>query len=205
MADSDRTNALTRPVPPTTGRVGIRGFLALGAVVGAAGWGATVLLTARPDAVAAPEWTAVGAWAVLVAVMGGVGVFGTPDAVRFSRPMLAWSVANGSASVASVLGVLGVLPDRAHLVAWSLAGATGYLATGLLVGRPDARVYRVAAVLEGVLFVGVLGGLDGTTALGLLGVCHALPLALVAATDDRRAPLVLVGGFLAVVAMGTVA
>jgi hypothetical protein len=191
---------------PTLGRVGVDGFLALGAAVGAVGWSTTALLTARPDPVGDPELAAMAVWFGLVGVMVGVGTLATPDAVRFSRPLLAWGGANGTATLVSTLALVGVLPSAVHLYAWPLAGLVGYAATARFVGRRnarDARLYGTAAVLEAATLGLALAGGPPVLVFALLGVCHALPLALVAGTRTARAPYVLVGGYLFVLATGT--
>ncbi|PSQ09965.1 hypothetical protein BRC93_11175 [Halobacteriales archaeon QS_5_70_15] len=95
---------------PTLGPVGIDRFLAVGAAVGGVGWGVTVLRTAVPGLVADPELVAMVVWIGLVGVVVGVGTLATPDAVRFSRPLLAWGGANATATLLSTLSLVGVLP-----------------------------------------------------------------------------------------------
>jgi hypothetical protein len=144
-------------------------------------------------------------WVGLVGVMIGVGTFLTSDAVRFSRPLLAWGGANGTATLLSTLALLGCLPPVVHLYAWPLAGAIGYAATARFVGgrsTGDARLYGTAAVLESATLGLVLVGVAPALVFALLGVCHALPLALIAGTRTARAPYVLVGGYLFVLAVG---
>jgi hypothetical protein len=188
---------LARLVPPTLDRVGLHGFLALGALVGAVGWAVTALLAARPDVVATPVLTSVVLWTGLVALMAGVGILLTPDSLRFSRPMLTWGSVNGLATVATVGSLLDVLPDGTPLVAWSLAGLIGYTATASWTTGPDRRIYAVAAALElGTLLV--VTSLTPAAGYALLGVCHALPLALVATTEHRLAPHALVATWLLV-------
>jgi hypothetical protein len=54
-----------------------------------------------------------------VAVLAAVGAFATPDAVRFSRPLLAWGAANGTATHLSTLAlalVVGTRTDQASIV-----------------------------------------------------------------------------------------
>ena len=190
---------------PTLGRVGLDGFLALGAAVGAVGWGVTALLAARPDQVGDPELVAMAVWFGLVGVMVGVGTLATPDAVRFSRPLLAWGGANGTATLLSTLALVGVLPSAVHLYAWPLAGAVGYTATARLVGGRNprvARLYATAALLEAATLGLALVGVAPAIVFALLGVCHALPLALAAGARTARAPYVFVGGYLFVLAVG---
>jgi hypothetical protein len=190
---------------PTLDLVGVDGFLAIGAAVGGVGWGVTVLLTAVPGLVADPEIVAMAVWVGLVGVMVGVGTLGTTDAVRFSRPLLAWGGANGTATLLSALALVGVLPSVVHLYAWPLAGLVGYAATARLVGgrsHGDARLYGTAAVLESATLGLALAGGSPVLVFALLGVCHALPLALIAGTRAVRAPVVLVGGYLFVLAVG---
>lgn len=184
--------ATTPPVRlplPTLGAVSGRAFLALGAVVGGLGWGVTALLTARPGLAGAadPALLAALAWAPLVGLMVGVGVFATPDTVRFARPFLVWGPANGAASVATVAALLGWLPPSTYWLAWALAGATGYLATGVAVRRAggDGRLWLAAAACEsGVLLAGLTVG--GSWPFALLGALHAVPLALSATGLARR-------------------
>jgi hypothetical protein len=169
------------PPVPTLGAVSGRGFLAVGAAVGATGWGATALLTARPGLAApvAPAVAATGVWIPLIAVMVGVGLFGTPDPVRFGRPFLIWGPANGLATLATVAALLGWLPEATYWLSWALAGAAGYLGTGLTVRRADGdgRLWFAAAACEGaVLVAGAAVG--GAWPFVLLGTVHVLPLAL---------------------------
>jgi hypothetical protein len=152
-----------------------------------------------------PELLVMAVWFGLVGVMIGVGTLATPDAVRFSRPLLAWGGVNGVATLLSTLVLLGGLPPVVHLYAWPLAGLVGYAATARLVGRRnarDARLYGTAAVLEAATLGLVLVGERPALVFALLGVCHALPLALIAGTRTVRAPYVLVGGYLFVLAVG---
>jgi hypothetical protein len=100
-------------------------------------------------------------------------------------------------------------PPTAHLYAWPLAGLAGYAATARSVrGRNsrDARLYATAAVLgAGTLGLALAGG-PSVLVVALLGVCHALTLALIAGARTARAPYVLVGAYLlVVVAAGRVA
>ena len=195
----------TGPSPgslPTLGRVGLDGFLAVGAAVGAVGWGVTAGLTARPEVVADPELASMAVWIGLVGVMATVGAFTTPDEVRFSRPLLGWGAANGTATLLSMLALVDVLPDTVHLHAWPLAGLAGYAATARFVGGRDGQLYATAAVLEGVTLGLVLGGLPPALVFALLGVCHSLALVLVVGTRTTRAPLVLVGTYLFVLVVG---
>lgn len=182
---------------PTTGRVSLDGFLTLGAGVGTVGW-AVALLAATTTLVPGPELATMAVWTVLVAVMVGVGLFGTPDSVRLSRPLLAWSVANGAASVVSLLALLGSLPDATHVVAWGLAGAGGYGVTGWLLGGRDGGVYLTAATFELFTVGNALAVGARPVHLALLGVCHVVPLVLVVATETRRAPYLLGVAWLAV-------
>lgn len=186
---------------PTTGRVSLDAFLTLGAGVGTVGWSVTLLAATTP-AVSTPELAAMAVWAVLVGVMVGVGLFGTPDSVRLSRPALAWGVANGSASLASLLALLGFLPDATHVVGWGLAGAVGYGVTGRLVGGRDGGVYLAAAAFE--LFTVGNALLIGARPihLALLGVCHVVPLLLVVGTETRRAPYLLGGAWVGTLLAG---
>lgn len=172
---------LTLPVP-TLGAVSGRGFLAVGAAVGVLGWGSTALLTVRPGIAAplAPALAATTVWAPLVVLMVAVGLFGTPDTVRFARPFLVWGPANGLASLATVAALLGRLPEATYWLAWALAGAAGYLGTGLAVRRAgdDGRLWFAAACCEaGALVAGVTVG--GPWPFILLGAVHVLPLTLV--------------------------
>lgn len=184
------------PVLPTTATVGRDGFLALGAAVGAVGWTVTVAVTLRPGLVPDPTLVVVGVWAVLVGVMGSVGAFATPDAVRFSRPLLGFAAANGTASVATLLAVGGVLPPATHAVAWALAGAVGYGLAARSVDA-DAATYATAAVLDALVAASVL--LGGATArhLAVVGICHVVPLVAVS-RGWKRGPA-LVAGTVAVV------
>jgi hypothetical protein len=194
---------------PTLGRVSGRSFLTLGAVVGALGWGVTALLTARPSLLGplAPgvelAFLVALAWVPLVLVMVGVGVFATPDRVRFARPFLVWGPANGAASVATVAALAGWLPPSTYWLAWALAGTTGYLGTAAAVRRAggNARLWLSAAVAEvGVVVAAATAG--GPWPFLLLGVAHALPLALDASGLARRRgaavlPVAVVAGLLA--------
>jgi hypothetical protein len=202
VADTRRAGVDSPPVP-TTARVSLDGFLTLGAGVGTVGWG-VALFAATTPAVPTPELVSMAVWAVLVGVMVGVGVLGTPDAIQLSRPMVAWGVANGSASVASLLALFGVLPDATHVVAWGLAGSVGYGVTGRLVDGRDGSVYLTAAAFE-AFTVGnalVVGGRP--VHLALLGVCHVVPLVLVVGTETRRAPYLLGGAWVATLLAGLV-
>lgn len=180
-------STLARFAPPTLGRVDLDRFLALGAAVGALGWGGTALLTARPGLVGDPVLVSVALWAVLVAVMVGVGVFATPDEVRFSRPMLVWGPANALASLVTVGVLFGPLPDWTLPDAWALAAVLGYYASARATAGNDRNVYLTAVFFEVMAFG------TGTSPAGFvaLGVCHVVPLLLVAFTDFRRAPYVL--------------
>jgi len=182
---------LARLAPPTLARVDLDRFLALGAAVGALGWSATALLTARPDVVADPVLVSVALWGVLVAVMIGVGVFATPDAVRFSRPILVWGPANALASLVTLGVLFGPLPDWALPGVWALAGAVGYEASRRAVDGPARPVYLAATFVE-VLTLGAVLVVPPAGVFVLLGVSHALPLALVVSTDDPRAAGALV-------------
>jgi hypothetical protein len=77
-----------RFAPPTRAAVSRDAFLTLGAAVCAVGWGLTALLGAFPALVPDPVLVSVGLWGTLIAPVVGVGVFLTPDTVRFSQPML---------------------------------------------------------------------------------------------------------------------
>jgi hypothetical protein len=178
---------------PTLGILGSRGFLALGAAIGAVGWTVTALLTARPALAAVipgpddPALLVAALWLVLIAVMMGAGLFATPDAVRFSRPMLVWGPANGLATLATVGALLGALPTATSWLAWALAGATGYLATGLAIRRVggDGRTWLAAAGCEALVPVAALLA-GGPWPFAVLGAVHTLPLALDAADPERR-------------------
>jgi hypothetical protein len=201
---------------PTLGAVSGRSFLALGAVVGALGWGVTALLTARPSLAGLlgpdvdPAFLVALVWVPLVLVMVGVGVFATPDGVRFARPFLVWGPANGAASVATVGALLGWLPGTTYWLAWTLAGAAGYLATGIAVRTAggDGRLWLAAAGAEaGVLVAGVTVG--GPWPFAVLGVLHATPLTLSATGLDRRhgtaaalVPVLVVAGMLVAARLG---
>jgi hypothetical protein len=215
-ASSDRA-ASDPPVRlplPTLGRVSGRSFLALGAVIGALGWGVTALLTAWPSLLALlapgiePVFLVALVWMPLVLVMVGVGVFATPDRVRFARPFLVWGPANGAATVVTVAALVGWLPPPTYWLAWALAGAAGYCWTAAAVGRAggDARLWLSATVAEvGVVAAGATVG--GPWPFLLLGVAHALPLALDASGLARRRgaavlPVAAVAGLLAI-ALGT--
>lgn len=197
---SDAPPPERRPPPlrslglPTLGQLSGRRFLALGAAVGAVGWSVTALLTARPMLAAVapaplddPALLASAVWFALVPVMIGTGLFATPDRVRFSRPMLVWGPANGLASVATVAALFGALPPATYWLAWALAGAAGYLATGVAVqdvgGR--GRTWLAAAGCEALVPVAALGP-GGPWPFAVLGVVHALPLALDAVDGERR-------------------
>ncbi|MFC7226089.1 hypothetical protein N0B31_01635 [Salinirubellus salinus] len=192
-------SSLARLAPPTLARVDLDRFLALGALVGAVGWGATALLTARPDLVADPVLVSVALWGVLVAVMVGVGVFATPDEVRFSRPMLVWGPANALASLVTLAVLFGPLPAWTLPDAWALAGLVGYYASARATEGNDRNVYLTAAFFEVTTF----GTGTSPAVFVALGVCHVVPLVLVAFTDFRRAPYVLGGVWLAVVLAAT--
>jgi hypothetical protein len=120
--------------------------------------------------------------------MVGVGVFGTPDEVRFSRPMLVWGPANATATVLTLGALFGPLPDLALPAAWALAGAVGYGASGRFSAGAERRTYLAAAFAECLTLGMVVVGLPPGGVFVLLGVCHALPLALVVSTDDPRTP-----------------
>lgn len=191
--DPGATDPPVRLPLPTLGAVSGRSFLALGAVVGALGWGVTTLLTARPSLAGLlgpgvdPALLVTLAWGPLVLVMVGVGVFATPDGVRFARPFLVWGPANGAASVATVAALLGWLPAATYWLAWALAGVAGYLATGIAVRNAggDGRLWLAAAGSEaGVLVAGVTVG--GPWPFALLGLLHVAPLTLSATGLDRR-------------------
>lgn len=175
---------------PTAGVVDRDGFLTVGALVGALGWSTTVALALFPGLAARPTLAALVVWAVLVALMVAVGAFATPDAVRFSRPLVAFGVANGLAALATALAFLGHLPDVTYAVAWGLAGAVGYGVAARTVPGPDARVYGVAAVLD-LLAVGTAAALPGWLTLALVGVCHVVPLAAVASRTAWGSTLVV--------------
>ena len=194
---------LARFAPPTLGRVGLDGFLALGALVGTVGWAGTALLTARPGLVGDPVLVSVVLWAVLVAVMVGVGVFGTPDAVRFSRPMLVWGPVNALATLATLLALFGPLPEATPLVAWGLAGLVGYAASAYWTAGVQRRTYAVAAFFEAQTLAAVTPLAPAHTYL-LLGVCHAVPLAVVATTRHRLAPYAVGVAWLVVLLAGLV-
>lgn len=200
-----------RQAIPTIGSVTGRGFLGLGAAVGATGWGVTAVLTVRPGVAGPfdPALLATVAWVPLVALMIGVGLLATPDAVRFARPFGSWAPANGLASVATVAALSGWLPPQTYWMAWALAGATGYLGTWLAVRRTgrDGRLWLAAAACETAVVVG------GVTVAGvwpvlLLGTAHVVPLTVAASGLQRRlgsgAPLVpvIATGLVLAVAMG---
>jgi hypothetical protein len=191
--------SLRRYAPPSLGRVDLDRFLALGAVVGAVGWTATALLAARPSLVADPTLVAVALWTVLVAVMVGVGVFATPDAVRFSRPMLVWGPANALATGVTLGVLFGPLPAWTLTDAWALAGVVGYYASARATEGNDRNVYLTAVFFEVTTF----GTGTSPAVFVALGVCHVVPLVLVAFTDFRRAPYVLGLVWLAVVVAAT--
>ena len=175
---------------PTAGVVDRDGFLAVGALVGALGWSTTVAVSLFPWLASRPTVAVLVVWAVLVALMAAVGAFATPDAVRFSRPLVAFGVANGLAALATTLAFLDYLPDATYAVAWGLAGAVGYGVAARTVPGPDARVYGVAAVLD-LLAVGAVAVLPGWLALALVGVCHVAPLAAVASRTTWGSTLVV--------------
>ncbi|WP_276258294.1 hypothetical protein [Haloglomus litoreum] len=187
--DPTATDPPVRPPLPTLGVVSGRAFLALGAVVGALGWGVTSLLTARPGLAGAtdPALLAALVWAPLVVLMVGGGVFATPDAVRFARPFLVWGPVNAAASMATLGALLGWLPAATYWVAWALAGAAGFLATGAAVRRTgdDGALWLATAACEaGVVVAGLV--LGGPWPFAVLGVLHAVPLALWASGLARR-------------------
>lgn len=179
---------------PTLAVLSGRGFLTLGACVGAVGWTATALLTARPGLAGsapepfdAPALLAAAVWLPLVVLMVTAGVFATPDRVRFASPFLVWGPANGLAGVATVAALAGVLPPATYWLAWTLAGAAGSLATGLSVRQVggDGRTWLVAAACEALVPLAALGP-GGPWPFVLLGTLHVLPLALDVADADRR-------------------
>jgi hypothetical protein len=182
---------LARIAPRTLARVDLNRFLALGAAVGAVGWSGTALLTVRPEVVADPVLVSVALWTGIVAVMVGVGAFATPDEVRFSKPMLVWGPANATATLVTLAVLFGPLPDWALPATWALAGAVGYGASTRFTTGGQSRLYLAAAFVE-VLTFGAAFVVPPAGAFVLLGVCHALPLALVVSTDDPRAAGALV-------------
>jgi hypothetical protein len=189
-----------RPRPSTLELVGLRGFLALGSGIGAVGWTGTALLAARPDLVASPVPISAALWALLVALMVSVGVFLTPDAVRFSRPMLVWGPVNAVATLLTLAALVGVLSGGWVPAVWALAGAVGYAASARFVGR---GVYTVAALLELGTLGAALLGVPSPVLYALLGVCHALTLALIVAeVESARASAVIVVAWLAVLLVG---
>jgi hypothetical protein len=195
---------------PTLSVVSGRAFLAVGAAIGALGWGATALLTARPGIVAPldPAVAAATVWTPLIVVMVSVGLFGTPDTVRFGRPFLFWGPANGLASLATVAALLAWLPGVTYWLAWALAAAVGYLGTGVAVRRAggDGHVWVATAGCEvSVLVAG--GTVGGPWPFVLLGAMHVLPLALEAGSIPERTglpvwpvPIATVTGLLALMA-----
>jgi hypothetical protein len=180
-------SALRRLAPPTLARVDLDRFLALGAAVGTVGWGVTALLAARPALVPDPALVTVSLWAVLVTLMVGVGVFATPDPVRFSRPILVWGPANAAATLVTLGVLFGPLPEWALTDAWALAGAVGYYASVRATAGNDRNVYLTAVFFEVTTF----GTGTSPAVFVALGVCHVVPLVLVAFTDFRRAPYAL--------------
>lgn len=208
-AQSPGDPPFTLPVP-TLATVSGRAFLAVGAAVGALGWGITALLTARPGIAAPldPALAAAAAWTPLIAVMIGVGLFATPDPVRFGRPFLLWGPANGLATLATVAALRGWLPGATYWLSWALAGAAGYLGTGLAVRRAgdDGHLWLAAAGCEAsVLVAGLTVG--GPWPFILLWTVHVLPLALdVGAVAERTGrpvwpvPVAAVTGLLALAA-----
>jgi hypothetical protein len=141
-------------------------------------------------------------WYLLAGLMVAVGTLATPDAVRFSRPLLAWGAANGTATLLSTLALAGRLPGTTHLYAWPLAGLIGYATTARLATGRDTRLYRTAALLEAVTFGLALVGVSPALVFALLGACHSFTLALVVGSRTDRAPFVLVGAYLLVLVVG---
>jgi hypothetical protein len=147
------------------------------------------VLTARPGAAGPfdPALLAAVAWTPLVALMVGVGLLATPDAVRFARPFRSWGPANGLASVATAAALFGWLPPQTYWVAWALAGAAGYLGTWLAVrsdGR-DGRLWLAAAACETAVVVAGLT-VGGVWPVLLLGTAHAVPLTVAASGLEHR-------------------
>jgi hypothetical protein len=173
---------------PTLGLVGRRGVLALGAAAGAVGWGTTAVLAGQPGLVADPETVVVAVWAALVVLLGGVGGLLATDAVRFSRPMLAWAPANGLAVLATLGVLFGPLPDPALPAAWAISGAIGYAVTARVTGD---RLYLAAAFVE-LSTLGAVAVVPPAGLFVLLGVAHALPLSLAVAPEDPLAPAAVV-------------
>jgi hypothetical protein len=188
--------------PATSGRLDGSGFLLLGAAVGLVGWTATAVLELlAPDA--GP--LALVAWLPLVAAMLGAGLFHTPDAMRFSTPMLGWALLNGLATTATLWAVLFGVPDTLggdpfNTVAlgpdagavwslWTVDLALGYAWTADALrraGQPSrAAGYSYAAFLGFGLAVYHGAGIDAirTVRYPALAALHALPLALDARTD----------------------
>lgn len=187
-----------RFAPPTRAAVSRDAFLTLGATVGAVGWGVTALLSASPTLVPDPALVSIALWGLLVALMIGVGVLLTPDAVRFSRPMLVWGPANAAASLVTLGVLFGPLPGWTLLAAWALAGAVGYAASARATNGRERRAYAMGAFLELLTLGTVAVGLPVAGTLALLGVCHVGPLLVVTRTVDGRAPAAVVFAWLLV-------
>ncbi|WP_092689810.1 hypothetical protein [Halorientalis regularis] len=175
---------------PTTGRVGERGLLRLGAALGLVGWTGTAIL-ARLDAPAAGH-LALGWWTLPVA--GMVYAIGRHAAnpVRFSTPLFGWGVLNGTATTVTLWAVAVDAPTGTIPLVWLADLALGYAWTAVALGRAGqpgrTRGYATAAlacaVAVGLGYTGVTGGDVG--GYPVVATLHVVPLALDARGLGRR-------------------
>jgi hypothetical protein len=183
-------------------------FLLLGAVVGLVGWTGTAVV----ELLAVPRagLLTLGLWVVLVAVMSGAGLVATPNAVRFSLPLLGWGVLNTIALLATVVAVtVGASPDTVWAI-WAGDLALGHAWTARTLQRAHKSERAVTYGTAALLGVGLLllhsfdaGTLQPVRYLAL-GAVHALPLAL---DTRRRVPTAtrtaaMLGGVLGITAVG---
>jgi hypothetical protein len=221
-SDSLRSR-LAALAPATSDRLTGSDFLLLGAAVGLVGWSATAAIAAvAPGA----GFLTVVVWTPLVAVMLGAGLLHTPDAMRFSLPMLGWGLLNGLAVTATLVAVLVGAPDQvggdpfttvvlgpdagAVWSLWTLDLAAGYAWTADALRRDAqpsrAAGYSYAAFLGFGLLAYHAAGVEAirTVRYPALAALHAIPLALDARTAlsgvRRTAVLYLV--VFALVALG---
>mgnify|MGYP000392005143 CR=1 FL=1 len=167
--------------------IGTNGFLAIGAVAGAIGWGGTELIHRRPalaldtlgmDALQA----AVGLWVVLTLGMAAIGLTLASRAVRLSPPLWLWSILVAAAIAIDVAALEGLIA-REHLryvlwQPWLLVFAIGYGVTGTVASGRNRRAYLAGSVAAaGAFILAILfTARIEPHAFVLLGVLHAGPL-----------------------------
>jgi hypothetical protein len=193
-----------RWVPASSDRLSADGFLLLGASVGLVGWtvtGAVELLS-----IPRPGLVVLACWLPLVAVMSGALLFATPDAVRFSLPLVGWGILNGATIAATVVVVV---TGGSAVTVWSLwvaVLALGYAWTARALrwnrafGR--AALYGYASLLAIGVLVYHAAGLPSLRSVRypVIAALHALPLVL-DARSDRSGAVNIAGLYAAVFAL----